>query len=88
MLQSSPVGLRTVRLYWREVSVEQQHGPGFKFSVNDKWRTGRQFVEIQNVSLNDQVFKLSSLNKVFCFLTIQSYFLTISIEGREVGIKF
>ena len=85
--QSSQPGRRIVRLYWKDVSLDQQNGPGFKFSINDNLRTGRQFVEIQNVSLNDEVFKLSSFNKVFCFLTIQSYFLTICIEGWEVEIK-
>ena len=86
--QSPQAGRRIVRLYWKDVSLDQQNGPGFKFSINDNLRTGSQFVEIQNVSLNDEVFKLSSFNKVFCFLTIQSYFLTICIEGREVGIQF
>ena len=76
-----------MRLYWKDVSVDQQHGPGFKFSVNDNW-TVSQFVEIENVSLDDEVFKLSSFNKVFCLLTIQSYFLIICIEGREVQIRF
>ena len=78
---------REVKLYWRDVRPDQQHGPAFQFSVNDSWRTDSQFLRIQNVSLNDEVFKLSSFNKVFCFLTIQSYFLTICIEGWEVEIK-
>ena len=86
MVASSDVS-REVKLYWKDVSPDQQHGPGFEFSVNDNWRTGSQFLKIQNVSLNDEVFKLSSFNKVFCLLTIQSYFLLISIKGWEIGIR-
>ena len=73
VLDSSGDG-RSVRLHWREVSPEQQYGPDFGFSVNDIWRTDSQFVGIENVSLDDQVFKLSSLNKVFCLLAYKVIF--------------
>ena len=63
---NDPFPKRNVRLYWKDVSVDQQHGPDFKFSVNDNW-TVSQFVEIQNVSLDDELFKLSTFNKVFAF---------------------
>ena len=78
---------REVKLYWRDVRPDQQYGPGFQFSVNDSLRTESQFLRIQNVSLNDEVFKLSSFNKVFCLLTIHSYFLLICIKGWKVGIR-
>ena len=88
MWPSTDVDRRKVILYWKDVSLEKQHGPDFQFSVNDSRWTSRQFKDVENVSLNDEVFKLSSFNKVFCLLTIQSYFLIICIEGWEVKIKF
>ena len=82
---------RTVRLYWRLIAPDQTNGPDFRFSVNDNWTTVNYYLNIEHVSFEEELFKLTTQNKVQFFLKITACplsFVSCQVGDSEKSFKF